>query len=118
MAHYAYIDDNFEVIAVIVGKDETEFIDGLSPEVYYALGTPFMVKRTSYTGKIRKQYAGVGYTYDAELDIFIAPRPFDSWNLDENHDWQPPIPYPNDGLRYWWDEENRDWVLYVEQAEA
>jgi hypothetical protein len=75
MAHYAYIDDTNTVVAVIVGKDETELIDGLDPETYYAKGTPYTVKRTSYSGSIRFNYAGVGYTYDPIDDAFIAPMP-------------------------------------------
>jgi hypothetical protein len=75
MAHYAYLDETNTVIAVTVGKDETEFIDGLDPETYYAQGTPYTVKRTSYNGKIRYNYAGIGYTYDPTDDAFIAPMP-------------------------------------------
>lgn len=108
MAHYAYIDKNSTVVAVIVGKDETELIDGLEPEIYYALGTPYLVKRTSYNGKIRKQFAGIGFIYDSVADVFIAPQPFPSWSLDENHDWQPPKPRP-EGF-YVWDEELGEWV--------
>ena len=74
MAHYAYLQNQI-VIAVTVGKDETETIDGLDPEVYYALGTPYTVKRTSYSGSYRYNYAGIGYTYDPVADAFIAPKP-------------------------------------------
>ena len=75
MAHYAYLDDTNTVVAVIVGKDETEVIDSLDPEIYYAQGTPYTVKRTSYNGKIRYNYAGIGFTYDPIDDAFIAPMP-------------------------------------------
>jgi len=75
MAHYAYIDETNTVIAVIVGKDETELIDGLDTETYYAQGTPYTVKRTSYNSKIRYNYAGIGHTYDEARDAFIAPKP-------------------------------------------
>ena len=75
MAHYAYLDENNIVVAVTVGKDETELIDGLDTETYYAQGTPYTVKRTSYSGSIRFNYAGVGYTYDPIDDAFIAPMP-------------------------------------------
>jgi hypothetical protein len=75
MAHYAYLDDNNIVVAVVVGKDETELIDGLDTETYYAQGTPYTVKRTSYNGNIRYNYAGIGYTYDSIDDAFIAPMP-------------------------------------------
>jgi hypothetical protein len=74
MAHYAYLENNV-VIDVIVGKDETETINGLDTEAYYALGTPYTVKRTSYNGNIRYNYAGLGFTYDPEADAFIAPSP-------------------------------------------
>ena len=113
MAHYAYLDDNNIVIAVTVGKDENELIDGMDTETYYAHGTPYTVKRTSYNGNIRKQYAGIGYTYDPQADVFIQPQPFPSWSLDENHDWQAPISYPEDGLMYFWNEEAQNWEVYV-----
>jgi hypothetical protein len=75
MAHYAYLDDKNIVVAVTVGKDENELIDGLDTETYYAQGTPYTVKRTSYNGNIRYNYAGIGYTYDPIDDAFIAPMP-------------------------------------------
>jgi hypothetical protein len=75
MAHYAYLDETNTVVAVIVGKDETELIDGLDTETYYAQGTPYTVKRTSYNGNIRFNYAGIGYTYDPIDDAFISPMP-------------------------------------------
>lgn len=111
MAHYAYIDDNNLVVAVTVGKDETELINGLDTETYYAQGTPYTVKRTSYNGKIRKNYAGIGFTYDAQRDAFIAPKPFNSWVLDEaTCRWQSPTPKPIDDLHYLWDESTLTWV--------
>ena len=85
MAHYAYLDNNNIVVAVTVGKDETELIDGLDTETYYAQGTAYTVKRTSYNGNIRKNYAGVGYTYDATRDAFIAPEPADAIGFDEDN---------------------------------
>lgn len=83
MAHYAYLDDNNVVVAVTVGKDETELIDGLDTEIYYAQGTDYTVKRTSYHGKIRKNYAGIGYTYDEVRDAFIPPKCHDEAVLIE-----------------------------------
>jgi hypothetical protein len=83
MAHYAYLDENNIVVTVTVGRDETELIDGLDTETYYALNTPYTVKRTSYNGKIRKNYAGIGYTYDAVRDAFIAPKPDNATGFDE-----------------------------------
>jgi hypothetical protein len=73
MAHYAYLENNI-VVNVIVGKDETELIDGLDTETYYAQGTPYTVKRTSYNAKIRGNYAGIGMTYLPLEDIFIYPK--------------------------------------------
>ena len=108
MAHYAYLDDNNIVVAVTVGKDETELIDGLDTETYYALGTPYTVKRTSYNNNIRKQYAGIGYTYDADNDVFIAPQPFASWSLNSDFDWQPPTPMPTEG-EWYWEEDSLSW---------
>lgn len=75
MAHYAYLDNENKVVMITVGKDETELINGLDTEIYYAQGTPYIVKRTSYNGNYRFNYAGIGYTFDATRDAFIAPKP-------------------------------------------
>jgi hypothetical protein len=91
MAHYAYLDDNNIVVAVTVGKDETETIDGLDTETYYAQGTDYTVKRTSYNGNIRYNYAGIGYKYDDVADAFIAPRPecgHDELLLNDQYRWE------------------------------
>lgn len=109
MAHYAFLDQNNVVTEVIVGIDETELIEGLDPETWYANFTNQTCKRTSYNGNIRKQYAGVGFLYDSNNDVFISPQPFASWSLDENFDWQPPIPKPKEG--FWvWNEDLGKWV--------
>jgi len=109
MAHYAYLDDNNIVVAVTVGKDETELIDGLDTETYYALNTPYTVKRTSYNNNIRKQYAGIGFSYDSVADVFIAPQPYSSWTLDNDFNWQPPTPRP-EGISWYWNEAEQVWV--------
>ena len=75
MAHYAYLDKDNKVIAVIVGKDESELIDGVDTEIYYAKNTDYTVKRTSFNGKIRYNFAGIGYIYDEIADAFIPPKP-------------------------------------------
>ena len=75
MAHYAFLDDSNIVVEVIVGKDETEIIDDLTPEEWYGNYRGLRCIRTSYNGKIRYNYAGVGYTYDPIDDAFIAPAP-------------------------------------------
>lgn len=111
MAHYAFIDENNTVIQVIVGIDENELINGISPEQWYGDFTGQQCIRTSYNGKIRKQYAAIGGSYDPEADVFISPKPFPSWVLDENHDWQPPTPQPDGD--YFWDEESLSWQPIV-----
>jgi hypothetical protein len=108
MAHYAFLNENNVVTEVIVGIDETELIEGLEPEIWYQNFRGQSCKRTSYNNKIRKQYAGIGYIYDENADVFIAPQPYPSWYLDENYDWQAPKPKP-EGL-YYWDEELGEWV--------
>ena len=75
MAHYAFLDDNYIVTEVITGKDETELIDGLDPETWYGNYRGQKCVRTSYNGKIRYNYAGIGYSYDSTADAFIPPRP-------------------------------------------
>jgi len=110
MAHYAFIDDNNVVTEVIVGKDENELLDGLTPEEWYGNFRGQRCVRTSYNGNIRKQYAGIDYTYNETADVFIRPQPFPSWVLDSNYDWQAPIERPADGKGYTWDEENQVWV--------
>jgi len=110
MAHYAFLDENFIVVEVIAGVDETELIDGLDTETWYANYRGKPCKRTSYHGNIRKQYAGIGYTFDETNDVFIVPQPYPSWILDSNFDWEAPVPYPTDGGIYIWDETTLSWV--------
>jgi hypothetical protein len=118
MAHYAFLDENNVVTEVIVGIDETELIEGELPEVWYGKFRSQTCIRTSYNGNIRKNYAGIGYTYDEELDAFIPPKPFASWLLDEETcQWVSPVPYPSDapeGTWYVWDEDSQDWIEPVE----
>ena len=135
MAHYAFLDESNTVTEVIVGKNENE--DNIDWEVHYGNFRSQTCKRTSYntrggvhydavtnepsqdqTKAFRKNYAGVGYTYDAERDAFIPPKPFVSWQLDESScTWEPPVPYPNDlgteesPKRYVWNEETLAWTL-------
>ena len=108
MAHYAYLDDNNKVVAVIVGKDESEVIDGLDTETYYAQGTPYTVKRTSFNSKIRGTYASIGYSYDADEDIFITPQPYLSW-IKSGSFWNPPTKMPSEG-KWFWNEPSLAWV--------
>jgi len=83
MAHYAFLDDDNIVTEVITGIDETELIEGLHPEIWYGNFRGQSCKRTSYNGNIRKNYAGIGYTYDSDRDAFIAPQPDETIGFDE-----------------------------------
>ena len=108
MAHFAELDNTNTVVRVLVVPDEQEHRghDFLANDL--KLGGTWL--QTSYNNRIRKQYAGIGFTYDADADVFVAPQPFNSWSLDENHDWQPPTPMPTDGKKYAWDEDELAWV--------
>jgi hypothetical protein len=83
MAHYAFITDSI-VTEVIVGVDENELIENVDPETWYANFRGQVCKRTSYHGNIRKNYAGIGYTYDEVRDAFIAPRPDNATGFNED----------------------------------
>jgi hypothetical protein len=109
MAHYAFLDENNIVTEVITGIDETQTIEGLDTETWYSSFRGQTCKRTSYNNNIRKQYAGIGYKYDADADVFISLQPFASWLLDNNFDWQAPVPIPTEG-KWSWDEELGNWV--------
>ena len=118
MAHFAEIDEQGVVLrVVVVGDDDVLDDSGLESE---QVGINFLTGllggvwvQTSYNGSIRKQFAGIGYKYDQDADVFVAVQPFPSWVLDENHDWQPPIPMPAGG-RWYWNEEEGLWVEIVE----
>jgi len=84
MAHYAFLDDNNIVTEVITGIDETETIESLDTETWYGNFRGQVCKRTSYNGNIRKNYAGIGYTYDAARDAFIPPKPDNAIGFNEN----------------------------------
>lgn len=104
MAHFAEIDSTNTVLRVIVVADEHE-ANG-AEWCHNLLGGTWV--QTSYNNRIRKQYAGIGFTYDADADVFVAPQPFASWTLDSNHDWQAPTPKPEGNCV--WDESELAWV--------
>ena len=108
MAHYAFLDKNNIVTEVIVGIDETKTIEGLDTETWYANFRNQTCKRTSYNSKIRGVYAGIGYTYNENEDIFVTPQPYPSW-IRVGSFWNPPTPCPQDEQLYFWDEENLVW---------
>ena len=108
MAHYAFLDSNNIVTEVIVGKDETDLTHDW--EAFYGAIRQQVCKRTSYNGNIRKNYAGIGYSYDSGRDAFIPPKSFASWVLNESTClWEAPIPMPTDDKRYTWNEANQSW---------
>lgn len=112
MAHYAFLDENNIVTQVIVGRNEDEVVDGISDwEAHYAEVMGQRCVRTSYNHNIRKQYAGIGFTYNETDDVFVSPQPFPSWTLDENHDWQPPVARPEEGF-YTWNEDTQTWDAF------
>jgi hypothetical protein len=108
MAHYAFLENNI-VTEVIVGVDETELIEGLDPETWYGNFKGKTCKRTSYNSKIRGAYAGIGFSYNEDEDIFIAPQPYPSW-IRSGSFWNAPIEYPSGNKNYMWDEQIGNWV--------
>jgi hypothetical protein len=121
MAHYAFLDENNVVTEVIAGIDETELIEGLDTETWYGNFKGQVCKRTSYwtrggvhygddgSSAFRKNYAGIGDSFDGIG--FFAPQPYPSWLLNpETYNWQAPVPYPDDGKCYVWDEAIINWV--------
>lgn len=115
MAHFAEIDANGVVLRVIVvGNKDTSDANGVEKE---SIGRSFCERlfggnwvQTSYNATFRKNYAGIGYTYDSTRDAFIPPKPFASWLLNEDTcQWQAPIPMPQDGKKYSWDEATLSW---------
>ena len=131
MAHYAFLDGDNKVTEVIVGKHEGE--EGIDWEQHYGAFRNQPCKRTSYntvggvhydangqpsadqSRAFRKNYAGIGYTYDKNRDAFVPPKPYDSWLLNETTClWDPPVAYPTDGKRYFWNEQTQQWEEIVE----
>lgn len=113
MAHFAEIDENNIVIRVLVVPDEQESRGQEFLADDLGLGGRWI--QTSYNSKIRKQFAGIGCKYDEENDIFILPKPFPSFVLNSNFDWEPPITRPTEGV-YYWDESKLEWVKDNDQA--
>jgi hypothetical protein len=116
MAHFAQLDENNVVTQVIVvGNKDCSDANGVEKE---SIGIAFCErllggtwKQTSYNGNIRKNYAGIGYTYNADIDAFVPPQPFASWTLNnDTAQWEAPTPMPDDGKMYNWDEATTSWV--------
>ena len=123
MAHYAFLDSNNIVTQVIVGKDEEDLPEGITSwEEYYGNLKNQVCKRTSYNTRagehteggtpFRGNYAGIGYSYNEELDAFIPQQPFASWTLNEStYSWDAPVAYPEDGEIYVWNESAGNWEI-------
>ena len=112
MAHFAQIDENNNVINILVVPDEQEHRGQEYLSVNLGLGGRWI--QTSYNNNIRKMYAGIGYFYNEDLDIFMPPKPFPSWIVDTNKgEWCAPISRPSDqeGKAIIWDEENQNWII-------
>ena len=116
MGHYAKIDEN-NVVTQVVVVDNKDMSDASGVEKEH-IGAAHLEKilggtwkQTSYNGNIRKNYAGIGYTYRADIDAFVPPQPFASWILNSNTaQWEPPTPMPTDGKMYSWDEATTSWT--------
>lgn len=116
MAHFAKIDENNIVTqVVVVDNKDTSDAEGVEKEYIGAAFCERLLggtwKQTSYNGNFRKNYAGIGYTYRSDIDAFVPPKPFPSWILNANAQWEAPVVMPTDGQMYSWDEENINWVL-------
>lgn len=112
MAHFAQIDENNIVTQVLVVPDSEEHRGQEFLANDLQLGGTWV--QTSYNARIRKNYAGIGFTYDAGRDAFIPPKPFESWELNEDTcQWEAPVAYPTDGLMYQWNEDKKDWEAIV-----
>lgn len=111
MAYYAFLNDDNVVTEVLPGKDETELLDGLPPEQWYAQYRGQRCLRTSFNARIRGRFAGVGYTYDDARDVFIEPQPFPSWTLNNaTTEWEPPTPRPVIAGDWLWIEALHRWM--------
>jgi hypothetical protein len=119
MAHFAEIDNKNRVLRVLVVPDSEEHRGSQYLSGDLRLGGDWI--QCSFNNKIRKQFPGQGYIYDEINDVFISPRPYPSWTLDNNFDWQPPIPQPSENiytrehiLVWTWSEERQTWDKYEE----
>ena len=114
MAHFAKIENNVVTQVIVVANKDTADANGVEKEY---IGQAFCErlfggtwKQTSYNGNFRKNYAGIGYTYNADIDAFVPPKPFPSWVLNnDTAQWEAPVPMPESGM-YSWDEDTGSWI--------
>lgn len=116
MAHFSKIKKNKVIQVIVVRNEDCNNLnfpesEAVGQEFIASIGLEGTWKQTSYNNNFRKNYAGVGYTYDEELDAFIPPKPAPSFIFDKiTCRWKPPIPYPQTGRNYTWDEKNQSWI--------
>jgi hypothetical protein len=119
MAHFAKLNEDNVIIEVIVidndDMNNLEFPESerIGQEFIKLLGLDGNWAQTSFSGSFRKKYGMVGDLFDEQNNVFISPKPYDSFTLDENFDWTPPFPMPDDGKRYCWVEEKMDWEEFI-----
>ena len=124
MAHFAQLDSNNIVTQVIVVANEELLSKGVELEAKGIVfckslfGEDTNWKQTSYNANFRKNYAGIGFTYDPVADHFHAPQPYGSWVLNNDAQWEAPVAYPTDGKEYAWFEPNQEWVEVKSKAGA
>jgi hypothetical protein len=113
MAHFAQVQDGIVQQVIVVSNDDAPdpfpASEALGQAFIASLGLEGVWKQTSYHGTFRAHYAGINYTYDAQADVFYPPQPYASWALDNEWNWQPPTPYPDDGNPYVWNEDTQTW---------
>lgn len=114
MAHFAKIEDGVVTQVVVVDNKDTSDASGVEKEY---IGAAFLErllggtwKQTSYNGNMRKNYAGIGYKFNADIDAFVPPKPYASWTLNnDTAQWEPPVAMPDDGGLYAWNEDEQSW---------
>jgi hypothetical protein len=122
MAHFAQLDENNKVLQVIVVANEELLLDGVENETKgilfckALLGEDTKWVQTSYNATFRKNYAGIGYTYDPIANHFFAPQPYSSWVLNDDAKWEAPVAYPTDGKAYTWNEDTQEWDLVTPEG--
>jgi len=115
MAHFAYVVDTIVTEVIVI---DNQYEDEGQDYINNILGLNGTWIQTSYNNNIRANYAGIGYTYDEVNDVFYSPEPFVSWILnEETWKWEAPIPYPEDGNTYIWDEDNLEWIEFINREE-
>jgi hypothetical protein len=111
MAHYAKIENDVVQQVIVADEDFVRKLDGQWVQTSYNTNGGFHPEGRP----LRKNFAGIGYTYDSERDAFVPPKPFESWVLNEQTClWNSPVPYPNNGEDYHWDESTLSWIINQE----